>query len=93
MTKSAPSGVDKKIAPATSRNPAKKVIYFTVLENRPAKLKYINTAPKISERIITQKPINITSFYLNLVNETSVSFYESAIYMININTALYYWIY
>ena len=62
MTNSAPSGVDKKTAPAISRNPAKKAIYFIVLENRLAKLKYINIAPKIRERTITQKPMNISSF-------------------------------
>ena len=62
IIKSAPSGVAIKMAPANSKNPAKKAIYFVVLENRPAKLRYISIAPKISERIITQKPINITSF-------------------------------
>ncbi len=61
ITNSAPSGVDKKIAPAINKKPTKKEIYFVVLENRPAKLRYISIAPKISERIITQKPKNITS--------------------------------
>ena len=61
IIKSAPSGVAIKMAPANSKNPAKKAIYFIVLENRLAKLKYIKTAPKIRERIITQKPKNITS--------------------------------
>ena len=58
MTNSAPSGVDKKIAPAISSNPAKKAMYFTVLENRPAKVRYIRIAPDTKTKIITQKPIN-----------------------------------
>ena len=39
ITNSAPSGVDKKIAPAINKKPTTKAIYFVVLENRPAKLR------------------------------------------------------